>query len=299
MLTDVRLDLEPDHRTDDGAVGIDDAEAFTDDHPRLVAAARIGWAAKGVVYAVVGILSMLIAARPFGTSGSGEASQSGAVATVAQQPFGALLLVALAIGLVTFAGWRFVSIALPAANDSHTWITRVAYAGSALVYLALAWTAVSFAVSPGDPSTSETSRVEEVTSAVMERTGGRWLIGVVGLGLLVAAAVFANRARTADFAAQLRAHPVGPLSHRRLVQLGQVGWVGRAAMMGLIGFFLLRAAWQYDPDEASGLDGALRDATDSTVGMAVALAVAIGLFAYGVFCVLSAPDRLLVAADEG
>lgn len=298
------IDLGKDRRTDDGTVGIEEAEQFTDDHPGVVRFARIGWAAKGVVYGLVGLLSLLIAIRPFdatGGSGGGEASQSGAISTIAQQPFGTVMLWAMALGLLVFSLWRFFSIALPADNDSHTWATRAGYLISAVTYLALAWTSVSFARRPGssgEGGESENSRVEELTRSVMEYTGGRWLIALVGVGLLGACAYFVRRAVTKDFASQIRPASVGPVSYRNLIRLGQVGWIGRAAMLGLIGFFLVRAAWMFDPEEAQGLDGALRDATDSTFGMAVALVVAVGLLVYGTFCVLSAPNRLLVAADD-
>jgi hypothetical protein len=80
--------------------------------------------------------------------------------------------------------------------------------------------------------------------------------------------------------------------------MGRVGWAGRTAMMGLIGFFICRAAWRFDPDDAQGLDGSLRKVAESGLGTALVLVVAAGLFTYGVFCIVSAPRRLLVAADQ-
>ncbi len=298
MTDRLRLHLEPERRTDDGTVGLPEAEHFTDDHPHLVAAARIGWAAKGVVYGLVGLLALLLAVRPFDSSMPIAASQTGAVATVARQPAGALLLLVLAAGLVIFAAWRVVSIVLPAATDSHTWLTRAAFAVSGSVYLVLAWTAVSFALESGDATMPEESHAETFCRTLMAHPGGRWLVGVLGAGLLVTAGVFVHRSATATFAGQLRPEDVGPLSHRGLVLLGQIGWLGRAAMMGLIGVVLVRAAWLFDPAEAAGLDGALREATTSVPGTVVALVVAVGLLVYGLFCVLSASHRLLVAADE-
>jgi hypothetical protein len=86
--------------------------------------------------------------------------------------------------------------------------------------------------------------------------------------------------------------------YETIVALGRIGWVGRTAMMGLIGFFLCRASVRFDANEAQGLDGSLRQAVTSSVGTLLAVVVAIGLLLYGLFCVLSAPRRLLVAADR-
>jgi hypothetical protein len=86
--------------------------------------------------------------------------------------------------------------------------------------------------------------------------------------------------------------------YETIVAMGRVGWVGRTAMMGLIGFFLCRAAVRFDADEAQGLDGSLRQAVTSPVGTVLAIVVAVGLLVYGLFCALSAPRRLLVAADR-
>ena len=83
-----------------------------------------------------------------------------------------------------------------------------------------------------------------------------------------------------------------------IVVLGRIGWIGRAGMMAVIGFFLCRAAWQFNPDEAKGLDGSLRQAAGSTGGTILVIVVGAGLLVYGAFCVISAPRRRLVPADE-
>ena len=82
----------------------------------------------------------------------------------------------------------------------------------------------------------------------------------------------------------------------QIVRLGQAGWIGRGVMMLLLGWFVAQAAIQYDPEEANGIDGALRDATSSTLGAVLALLVAVGLLLYGLFCVISTPRARLTPA---
>jgi hypothetical protein len=286
--------------TSSDEVGSDKAEQAARENPAIVAFARVGWVAKGLVYGLTGVLALAIV---FGSGSSGgegeEASQSGALARVAESPAGTALLLVLAAGLVVYALWRIVTIVLPADNDAEGWLSRVGYAVSAIVYLSLAWTAISIATAPSpSQQSSEDARVERITRQFMEMTGGRAMIFVAGVVVLVIGGFFLWKAYDAGFTSQLESRGVGPLSYQHLVLLGRIGWVGRAGMMVLIGFFLCRAAILFDPDEAKGLDGSLRQTAGSTAGTLLVIVVGAGLVVYGAFCVLSAPRRKLVGADE-
>ncbi len=281
-------------------VGVERAEQFAREHPAIVKFGRIGWVAKGLVYGLTGVLALLIgihAAR--GTSSSGdEASQTGAIARIAENSFGAALLIVVAAGLVLYSLWRLVSVLLPAANDMKGWLTRAGYLVSAITYLVLAWTAIAFVRQPGKPADGEDSKVENFSRDLMGKSYGRAAVFAIGAILIVIAAVFIWKAVSASFTKQLLPGGVGPVSHRMIVMLGRVGWVGRAGMMALIGFFLVRAAVRFDPDDAQGLDGSLRNATSSGAGTALVIAVGVGLLVYGVFCVVSAPKRRLIGAES-
>jgi hypothetical protein len=299
----MKTDVE---RGDD--VGVDSARQFASEHPGVVRLGRIGWLAKGAVYLVTGVLAMTIALDGAGGGSSsddsdtaaGEVSQTGAVAAIAESTGGAILLWVLAIGLVVYALWRLFTVALPAENSAKTWAKRVAYVVSALVYLALAFTAVTIATSPesGSQQGGEDHRVEGFTRALLESTGGRYLVGTVGVALGAIAAVFVWNAVSASFASELDHRGVGPVSSRHLVLLGRIGWIGRAAMMALIGWFLVQAARNFDAREAGGLDDSLRRATDSGIGTVLVFVVAAGLLVFGAFCVLSAPRQRLVGTDS-
>lgn len=293
--------MTPDTASDPSAVGVEKAEEFANDHPGLVKFARVGWIAKGVVYALTGVLALMIGlheARGTSDSGEAEASQTGAIARIAETSFGATMLIVVATGLVVYSLWRLVSVLLPAENGLEAWLARAGYALSAIAYLSLAWTAVSFARHQGSAAEGEDSKVESFTTDLMSMSYGRALVFAIGVVLLVVAGVFLWKAVGATFERQLLPGGVGPVSHRMLVLLGRVGWAGRAGMMALIGFFLARAAVRFDPNDAQGLDGSLRKAAGSGVGTVLVLAVAVGLLVYGVFCVLSAPKRRLVGADS-
>jgi len=131
----------------------------------------------------------------------------------------------------------------------------------------------------------------------MEHSGGRWLVGLVGAILIGIGAYFAHKGITASFRKELQGGGVGPLTTDQIARAGQVGWCARAGMMGLLGFFLIRAAVQFSPDEAEGLDGALRRLAATTWGTAAVIAMGVGLLVYGTFCVVSAPIQRLRGAS--
>lgn len=287
----------------DSDVGVERAEEFAREHPAIVKFGRIGWVAKGIVYSLVGVLSLLVGvnARDAGgdaTSGGQEASQTGAITRIAESSSGIVLLYVVAAGLFIYALWRLMSVLLPADNDVKTWLTRAGYLVSAVTYLLLAWTAFTLARRPRSSGESEDARVERFTRDLMNDDLGRAAVFAIGAVLLVLAAVFVWKAVTAHFESQLLPGSVGPVSHQTLVVLGRIGWVGRAGMMALIGFFLVRAAVTFDASEAEGLDGSLRRAASSTIGLVLVVVVGAGLVVFGAFCILSAPKQRLVGADS-
>jgi hypothetical protein len=281
-------------------VGVEQAEEFASERPSIVKFGRIGWVAKGLVYGLTGVLALLLGIHAVrGTSGSDdEASPTGAIARIAETSFGVTLLIVLAAGLIVYALWRLVSVVLPADNDLKAWATRGGYLVSALTYLVLAWTAITFVRHPANPADGEDTKVESFSRDLMGRSFGREAVAAIGVFLIVIAAVFVWKAVSASFTKQLLPGDVGPFSHRMIVILGRIGWVGRAGMMALIGFFLTRAALRFDPEDAQGLDGSLRQASASTVGTILVIAVGVGLLVYGVFCVVSAPKRRLIGAES-
>jgi len=286
---------------DDGEVGSDAAEEFVRRHPWVVDFGRVGWVAKGAVYLLTGVLAFTVAARPFSDSGSGgeEADQQGAIMKIAEQPFGTTLLWVMAIGLLMHSAWRFVTVILPADTDGHALLRRVGYVVSGLTYVALAFTAISLARSSGSGSEErKDSQVSGLTADVMEWSGGRFLVGLAGLVLIGVAAYFLYKGLSTSFESDLEHRSVGPFSWRVIRVMGRAGWIGRATMMALIGVFVIRAAIQFDPNEARGLDASLREVASSSVGMVLVYVVAIGLVLYGAFCVISTPIRKLVATDD-
>lgn len=274
---------------------------LTRDHPAFVKFGRAGWLAKGVVYVIAGVLALMVAGKASGwskasTTADQEASPTGAMKTIAHATGGPLLIWILAIGMLTYAAWRLVSAALPGGTDAEAWVKRLGYVVSAILYITFAFTAISLA-SSSTPSADANgnSKVTSLTARIMGHSGGRVLIGLVGLIVIAAGLYRINKGAKDDVNDEL---DLSGMSSERLQWtkgFGRVGEIGRGVGMGLVGFFLLRAAITYDVNEATGLDGALRRLTVHTWGVLVVIVVGLGFAAYGAFCATTFTRRRLQA----
>jgi hypothetical protein len=62
-------------------------------------------------------------------------------------------------------------------------------------------------------------------------------------------------------------------------------------VFGLVAVFLVKAAWEFDPKEARGLDGALLELSQAPYGSLLLGAVGVGLFGYALYCFVQARYR--------
>ena len=269
------------------------------DHPTLVRIGRAGWFAKGVVYLAAGVLALLVAAKATGWSraasaGSQEASPTGALRTIAQMSGGRLVMGLLAVGMLLYAAWRVVAALLPGGTDAKAWVTRFGYLVSAVIYTTFALTAISLArATPANPDGN--AKVTSLSQRIMAHGGGRLVIGLVGLIAIGAGLYRIVKGLRVDVSDEL--DPTGWSPRRRVWtrRTGAVGEFGRGIGIGLIGFFLVRAAATYDASQATGLDGALRRLAAQGWGLVVVVVIGAGFAAYGVFCLVTFPHRELQA----
>jgi hypothetical protein len=272
-------------------------------HPAVVAMARLGWVAKGIVYGLVGVLAVPIAIQGLradrARNGDEEASQLGAVTEIAETSIGAIALWIVAVGLVLYVLWRLISIVLPAENTVATWLTRAGYAVSAVMYSLLAWSAMSFATDGRAARGAETedAKVERFTRESLDMSAGRWLVGAIGVCLVGVGIYFVVKGVRATFRDDLEPRGVGPISHESIVTFGRVGWVGRGILMVLVGWFVTSAAVRFRPSDAQGFDGSLREVTELAIGPVIVGVAAVALVVYGLFCVISAPRQRLTGVD--
>lgn len=249
---------------------------------------RFGLATKGFSYILVAIIALKVA---LGGGGQTEDRQ-GALQTLADEPFGWALLVLVALGFGSYSVWRFVEAIFDRSGegDDATGIgKRLAELGKGLLYAGLAAGTISVIVgaSGGGGSNEE----DKATAVVLGLPLGRWLVGGVGVAVIAAGAFNAYRALSGSFRKELREEQMSGAEQGWYATFGVAGHLARAVVFALIGAFLVRAAWQHDPDEAIGLDGALGKVAGEAYGPYLLGAVALGLAAYGLFCIAQARYR--------
>jgi hypothetical protein len=240
--------------------------------------ARIGLAARGTNYALVGILALRIALG----DGSEAADSDGAFRTVIQESFGEVLLLVLCAGFLAHAVWRLARAFLGRSQQDgglRRWATTVADAGTGMLYLGLLASAVSILL--GDRSRDDDEAAW--TARFMDLPAGQVLVVLGGLIAIGTGIYWAARVVHQRFEPPLDEAQMGPTAERVVPTLGSVGYVARALTAAMVGVFLIQAAVRHDPDEAEGLDGALQAVADGPVGGVLLIVVSGCLIAYGAF----------------
>jgi hypothetical protein len=246
---------------------------------------RLGLAARGVLYLIVGVLAGQVALR----GGDEQASKTGALHEVASQPFGTALVWVLAIGLFGYALWQLAAVLVgPAADPTvRQGRDRIRAAAEAALYGGVGAVAVDIAIGAGGSG----GDVETWTARVLSWPGGPVLVGLAGVAVLGASLYLAREGWTGRFTDELELGRLGPGARRTVIRLGRVGRIARGVSFGLIGGLLLAAALSYDSDKAGGLDTALRTLAGQPYGRWLLALVALGLFAYGLYCLVEARLR--------
>jgi hypothetical protein len=262
------------------AVAGGEAAARGDGQERAVrASGRLGFAARAVLYAMVGALAFRLA---IGVGSGDEASQQGAMEALAQRPFGGTLLAAVAVGLAAYALFR-LSQAVRGRGDGGVLSRRVSPAVRAVVNGGLSALAFQELLGAGEGS-SESG----VTAAVLRMPGGTWLVVALGVVVIAVGVKQFVDAWKGDTDELTRAGQV-PARARGLARAtGRAGYVGRGVVFVLVGGFLVRAAVRHDPESGVGLDAALQELLDAPFGSPLLIAVAIGLILFGLHCAVEA-----------
>ncbi len=262
--------------------------------PWILPLTKAGWAAKGIVYSVIGWAAIVIATnRP----GRADADYTGIVALMTQRPSTRILLFAVAAGLLLYIAFRVLSVLLIDSGDLDGWAHRLAYTVSAATYVTVAWAAFDGAIT--GTRQDEGSSIERYSAELLSSAAGRMLVAGAAIVVLAIATYFAYKGATRRFVRQLDLSAVSDRRRMLLEWGGAVGWIGRALVVAAVAIFLLWAAVQSDPSDVRGLDRSLqRVAVGSTAGSCLVFAIGVLLLLYAGFCVLSAPCRTLAWSDR-
>ncbi|WP_435736278.1 DUF1206 domain-containing protein [Cellulosimicrobium sp. PMB13] len=233
--------------------------------------ARAGYAMSGVLHLVIGVLAVQVAT---GSASSEEASQTGALAAVAETPGGTALLWFAVVAFAALGLWQ-VTVALSGALETSD---RLKAAGKAVVYVALGVLAVQVVSGASSGSGQE----ESFTARLMQSPGGTLLVGAVGVGVVVTGVYHVVKGWKKKFLEDLRGGTSGHVG-RAVVQLGRVGYIAKGVALGVLGALFVVAAVQNDPEQAGGLDAAFATIVEQPFGVVLLVAVGLGFAAYGLY----------------
>ena len=248
--------------------------------------ARAGFVARGLIYGIIGILAIKLVVGAGGTT----TNQEGALKTIAQQPLGKVLLILVAIGLGGYALWRLVRALLGhGPKDTDSGFDRVAAVGSGIVYAGLCAIAVEILLGSG--SCGGSGNASKPTAGVFGWPGGTWLVGIAGAVLIGVGLYQGYRGLSRDFLKDSKTEQMSPRLREWIEWIGSFGHLARMVVFSLVGVFLIKAAIDYNPDKAVGLDGALAKIAHASYGPFLLGIVAAGLIAFGVYSLSDARYR--------
>ncbi len=262
----------------------------------LRAVSRFGLVARGVVYLLVGYLSLRLALDARGRSDQ-PASAAGAVQAAAEHSWGSASLVLLAAGFAGYALTQLVeAIFRPrfAGSAINRWRQRAVSTMGFLLYTAFCVSTISLLATiqrPDGTARSERRQDTALTADALRTLPGRLLLGLVGTLVVLAGIELGRRSIRLTFQERFVTELHPPQLGIVVRSLGALGCVARAAVFVLVGVFVLKAAISGNPWESRGLDATFRGVAHSTYGPFTLGALAIGLGCYGLYCVVEARYR--------
>jgi Domain of Unknown Function (DUF1206) len=242
-------------------------------------AARIGLLAYGLVHLVVAWLAVQLALG----DKEGSADSQGAVQQLNEQPFGQLLVWAVAIGMLLLALWQALE-ALFGYRDEEGFTQvrkRVTAAGKAVIYVVICVGAVHAATGS---TSSKKNGTDSTTSTVMDWPGGQAIVAAVGIAIIGIGGYLVYRAFTEKFAKHINAEGKSGETGTAYIWFGKAGYTAKGVTFGIVGVLFLYAGLTHEPKKSGGLDQALHKVLQQPFGPVLLVLIALGLACYGLFC---------------
>jgi hypothetical protein len=255
--------------------------------------ARAGYGARGLTYCLVGGLAVLAAVGEGGQAGGSRS----ALLTLLERRFGWILLGLVAVGLAGFALWRLIEAVTDADRHGRSakgLATRAGHLLSAVLYGSLAFSVARAVAGFGGLGGDEDRAARDWTAWLLQQPFGRWAVAAIGLGVIAAGGAFLVKAWRGDVVRRL-ALPVD--ARTWAVHVGRLGYAARGVTFGLIGGFLIAAAWESRSADVKGLGGALQALRLQPYGWVLLGLVAAGLAAFGAFGLIQARYRRIDPPD--
>ncbi|MEP7037744.1 MAG: DUF1206 domain-containing protein [Acidobacteriota bacterium] len=250
---------------------------------------RAGFAAMGLVHLLVGVLAIMSVVGRASASGT-----EGALRQIVRLPFGQILLIVVAAGLVGYAVWRFIQALMDTdakGSDVKGIAVRLVFAGISLVYLGLAFSAVKIFLGV---RTDKGVWAQSWTAWLLAQPFGQWLVALAALIAAIIGIVHFYIAYKTKFRENWKLSEMSESQEKWGTWFGIVGFIARGVVFCIIGFFLAFAAWQSNAGRVRDFGSALDALEQQPYGVWLLGVVAVGLFSYGIFMFFQARFRRIV-----
>lgn len=259
-------------------------------HPYTKKLARFGFYTKGFIFIVVGMLALLVAT---GQRGGELADATGALATIAEKPYGRILLIIFIVGAFGHGAWnilRGVADIDGAGGGVQGVFRRGIAVGVGIFYLGLAWTAwikiISERVQHGNGELPRT-----FAAILLALPLGAVLMFLIGLGIIGAGFHECYSGISGKYQNAFRLFPLSGNQRRIITVLGFLSFTARALILALMGYFFIMASFSWNPNDAAGLDGALAALAATYYGKTLLFVTSVGLICHGVLALYEARFR--------
>ena len=255
----------------------------------VVPAMRAGYAARGIVYILVGWLAL----RAAWVGGQAEGAQ-GALTTLTDESWGPALLWAIAVGLFCYAFWRAIAAWMDLerhGTEARGLVARIGMVTTGLIHAALAIYAIRLATYGGG---GESGGEQRWTAWLMSQPYGRWLVVAVGAAVIGAGIYYAWKGIAEKYREHLRYTP----TVERLSPLCKLGFVAYGVVIAMVGGFLLWAGWTHDPSEAGGVEQALATVRGAAFGRVLLGLLGLGLLGFAIENFIEAAWRIVPARTD-
>jgi hypothetical protein len=255
-------------------------------NPIVEVIARLGYGVRGLIYLVMGLLSILFAIG----AGGAAADQQGAIAVIGKQPAGLVLLWVVLAGLVCYSLWGLIRAFLDPLHkgkDAKGLMERGGFLVSAIAYIILIIPTYSIISGGSRPAHNgaQTDQTQHSVAKILTMSWGRWAIGILGIIVVAVGLYQIYQGFKLHWERQIQPHV---LSHKQAIwvkRTGQFGTMARGVVFALLGLFLVFAAYYANPNQAQGFDGALMSLMRQPYGTWLMGIVALGLAAFGVYSI--------------
>ena len=255
----------------------------------VVPAMRAGFAARAVVFGLIGWLALRAAWRGGYAQGPEEALRS-----LTDEQLGEPLLWAIAVGAFGFAIWCLMAAALDLdcrGGDARGIFARLDFAGTGLIYIAIGVFIGQLAATGLGGGGGEDEARERGAAWLLSLPAGGWIVIAVGLGFIAAGLWFGYKGLAGKYRERLRDTPMV----ERLDPVCKFGWTAYGLVIVILGGFLVWAGWTLDPTRAGGFAEAFALVREAVFGRVLLGVLAFGFMAFAIECLVEAAYRVVPA----